>query len=63
MHSLTSTCHVLHHIVSYCLVSRGGHKDEVSYLEAFLVDSILVARYVNIGQIIMNHIAELLSKQ
>ena len=38
-HSLTPTSRVLHHIVTYSLVPRGGHRDEVSYLEAFLVYS------------------------
>ena len=48
-HSLTPTSHVLHH-------PRGGHRNEVLYLEAFLVYSIIVGRCLNIGYIIMNHI-------
>ena len=48
---------VQHNIGSYSLVPRGGHKNEVSYLEAFLIYSIIVGRLLNIGYIIMNHIA------
>ena len=36
---------------------RGGHRNEVSYLEAFLVYSIIVGRHLNIGYIIMNRMA------
>ena len=49
VHSLTPSSHVLHHILTYSLVSRGGHRDEVSYFEAFLVYSIIVGRRLNIG--------------
>ena len=57
VHSLTPSSRVLHHIVSFCLVPQGDHRDEVSYLEAFLVDSILLGRCVNVDSIIMNHMA------
>ena len=53
-HSLTPTSRVLHHYVTYSLVPRGGHRNEVSYLKAFLVYSIIVGRRLNIGYIIMN---------
>ena len=33
------------------------HRDEVSYLESFLIYSILVGRRLNIGYIIMYHMA------
>ena len=49
------TSYVLNHIVTYSLVLQGGHRNEVSYLEAFLVYSIIVGRHLNIGYIIMNH--------
>ena len=39
---LMPTSHVLHHIMTYSLVPRGGHRDEVSYFEALLVYSIIV---------------------
>ena len=54
-HSLMHTSCVLHHIVTYSLVPRGGHRNEVLYLEAFLVYFIIVGRRLNIGYIIMNH--------
>ena len=53
-HSLTPTSHVLHHIAT-SLVPQGGHRNEVSYLESFLVYSIIVGQRLNIGYIIMNH--------
>ena len=40
------------------LAPRGRHRDEVSYLEAFLVYFLLVGRRLNIGYIIMNHMVE-----
>ena len=43
--------------MTYSLVPRGGHRNEVSYLEAFLVYSIIVAQCLNIVYIIMNHMA------
>ncbi|RVX23335.1 hypothetical protein CK203_000423 [Vitis vinifera] len=33
----------------------GGHRDEVSYLEAFLVDSILMGRRIHVGYLMMMH--------
>ncbi|RVW21028.1 hypothetical protein CK203_112805 [Vitis vinifera] len=36
-HSLTVTSRVLHHMICSILLPRGGHRDEVSYLEAFIV--------------------------
>ena len=54
-YSLIPSSRVLHHIVTYSLVPRGGHRNKVLYLEAFLVYSIIVGRRLNIGYIIMNH--------
>ena len=56
-HSLMLTSRILHHIVTNSLVPRGGHRNEVSYLEAFLVYSIIVGIHLNIGYTIMNHMA------
>ncbi|RVW88788.1 hypothetical protein CK203_034727 [Vitis vinifera] len=47
-HSLTVTCRVLHHMITYILLPRGGHRDEVSYLEAFLIDSIMTGRRIDV---------------
>ncbi|KAL6349805.1 hypothetical protein AAG906_001692 [Vitis piasezkii] len=46
-HSLTVTSRVLHHMICSILLPRGGHRDEVSYLEAFIVDSILTGRRIH----------------
>ena len=51
--SLSLKSHFLHYIVTYSFIPQGGHRDHVSYLEAFLVDSILVG--VNIGHTMLNH--------
>ena len=37
------------------LLPRGGHRDEVSYLEAFLVDSILTRKRIHVGYLMMMH--------
>ena len=37
------------------LLPRGGHRDEVSYLEAFLIDSVLTGRRIHVGYLMMMH--------
>ena len=37
------------------LLPHGGHRDDVSYLEAFIVDSILTGRRVHVGYLMMMH--------
>ena len=54
-HSLTVTSQVLHHMICSILLPRGGHRDEVSYLEAFIVDSILMGRLTHVGYLMMMH--------
>ena len=54
-HSLTVTSQVLHHMICSILLPRGGHRDEVSYLEAFIVDSILMGRLIHVGYLMMMH--------
>ena len=54
-HSLTVTSRVLHHMIYSILLPRGGHRDEVSYLEAFIVDSILTRRRIHVGYLMMMH--------
>ncbi|KAL6320020.1 hypothetical protein AAG906_003117 [Vitis piasezkii] len=54
-HSLTMTSRVLHHMICSILLPRGGHRDEVSYLEAFIVDSILTGRRIHVGYLMMMH--------
>ena len=41
VHSLSINCCILHHIITFSIIPREGHKEELSYLEAFLVDSLL----------------------
>ncbi|RVW45577.1 hypothetical protein CK203_092097 [Vitis vinifera] len=54
-HSLTVTSRVLHHMICSILLPHGGHRDEVSYLEAFIVDSILTGRRIHVGYLMMMH--------
>ncbi|RVX16826.1 Retrovirus-related Pol polyprotein from transposon RE1 [Vitis vinifera] len=54
-HSLTVISRILHHMVCSILLPRGGHRDEVSYLEAFIVDSILTGRRIHVGYLMMMH--------
>ena len=37
------------------LPPQGGHRDEVSYIEAFLVDSIMIGRRIHVGYLMMMH--------
>ena len=54
-HSLTVPSRVLHHMICSILLPRGGHQDEVSYLEAFIVDLILTERRIHVGFLMMMH--------
>ena len=54
-HSLTLPSRVLHHMICSILLPRGGHQDEVSYLETFIVDSILTRRRIHVGYLMMMH--------
>ena len=54
-HNLTLPSRVLHHMICSILLPRGGHQDEVSYLEAFIVDSILTRRRIHVGYLMMMH--------
>ncbi|RVW59588.1 Retrovirus-related Pol polyprotein from transposon RE1 [Vitis vinifera] len=46
-HSLTVSSRVLHHIICSILLPQEGHRDEVSYLEAFFIDSIMTGRQIH----------------
>ena len=54
-HNLTVSSRVLHHIICSILLPRGRHRDEVSYLEAFIVDSIMTTRRIHVGYLMMMH--------
>ena len=42
-------------MIYYIFIPKGGHQDNVSFLEAFLVDNIRIERKVNMGYIIFRH--------
>ena len=42
-------------MILYILLPQGGHRDEVSYLEAFLIDSIMTGRRIDVGYLMMMH--------
>ena len=47
--------------VQHNILPRGGHKSEPSYIDLWLVDSILCGRKVNLGFLIVQHMANVLS--
>ena len=53
--SLRHEACLLHHIVGLCILPRNGHWNEVSYLDAFLLDFILVRRLVDLGRLMIRH--------
>ena len=54
-HNLTVISRVLHHMTCSILLPRGGHRDKVSYYEAFLMDSIMMGRRIHLGYLMMMH--------
>ena len=44
-----------YHIISRCILPQGGHYNEVSYLDAFVLDSILDRRPVHLSHLIIRH--------
>ena len=54
-HSLTMTNRVLYHMIYSIILPRGGHRDEVSYLKAFIVDSIMTGRHIHVQYLMMMH--------
>ena len=48
-HSLTVLSRILQHMILYIFIPKRGHRDNVSFLEAFLVDNILTERNINMG--------------
>ena len=54
-HNLTVPNRVLHHMICSILLPRGGHRDKVSYLAAFIVDSILIGRRIHVRYLMMMH--------
>ena len=54
-HNLTVISRVLHHMICSIFLPRGGHRDEVSYYEAFLIDSVLTGKRIHLGYLMMMH--------
>ena len=54
-HNLTVINSVLHHMLCSIFLPWGGHQDEVSYYEEFLIDSILIGRLIHLGYLMMMH--------
>ena len=52
---LTMKCHVIHNVVGHCIIPRGGHRDEVSYMEAFVIDSVVVRHQLHLEHMIIQH--------
>ena len=55
-HSLTVISRVLHHILCSIFLPQGGLHNEVSYYEAFLIDSIMIGRQIHLGYLMMMHL-------
>ncbi|WJZ97595.1 hypothetical protein VitviT2T_016186 [Vitis vinifera] len=54
-HSLNVSSRVLHHMICSILLPRGGHRDKVFYLKAFLINSILIGKRIHVGYLMMMH--------
>ena len=54
-HKLTVISRVLHHMICSIILPRDEHQDEVSYYEAFLIDSIQTRRRIHLGYLMMMH--------
>ena len=52
---LTMEIRIIHNIIEHNILPRAGHKDEVTYLESFITDSILMGHQLHLGHIIIRH--------
>ena len=52
---LTMECCIIHNIIGYYILPRAGHRDEVTYLETFIINSILMERRLHLRHIIIHH--------
>ncbi|KAL6340200.1 hypothetical protein AAG906_040636 [Vitis piasezkii] len=55
VHSLIVISRVLHHMICSIILPRGGHRDEISYYETFLIDPILTGKQIHLGYLMMMH--------
>ena len=58
---LTTPARILHFIISYNLLSRVGHHDEVTYMDAYMIFHILKGIPFNFAHIILAHMIDALS--
>ena len=58
---LTIPARILHLIITYNLLPCAGHRDKVTFMDAFLIDHILQGRPVNLTPIILSHMIDVLS--
>ena len=54
-HSVTVINRVLHYMICSIFVPWDEHQDEVSYYEAFLIDSVLTGKWIHLGYLMMMH--------
>ena len=54
-HNLTVISRMLHHMLYFIFLPHGGHRDEVSYYEAFLTNSIMTGKRIHLGYLMMMH--------
>ena len=52
---LSMESRIIHNIIGHNILPRAGHIDEVTYLEAFIIDSILMGRRLHLRHIIIHH--------
>ncbi|KAJ9709370.1 hypothetical protein PVL29_001037 [Vitis rotundifolia] len=62
-HLLTVLSRILQYMIFYNFIPKGGHRDDVPFLEAFLIDSILIERKINMGNIIFRHMKACLLRE
>ena len=55
VHNLTIISKVLLHMLCFIFLPWCGHRDEESYYEVFLIDSILIGRRIHLGYLMMMH--------
>lgn len=56
--SLSVRARLSHHIICKCILPREGHRNEVSYYEVFLIDSILGEHKLHLGYILVRHLIQ-----
>ena len=52
---LTMESRIIHNIIRHNILPRARHRDKMTYLKAFIIDSILIERRLNLGYIIIHN--------